>query len=525
MTKKSQEVAVIDFEKFSVAQLPELQGKKEEIKGIIEANPVVDIIDNSTYELAKKSRTAVKSLCTGLEGEQKTVKKRIKEFVLDAVDKEYDTLVLGARSALKERQEPITAWEDKKEQERLEKVRLEELRIDNIKSSIRKFREEWDDVIFMLTFDKIEDIRADYSVDVLEFDRSKLAEFEVLFDDAVVYLDNLFANKIKTLTEQEEIRLEQIRLAEERKKQEEEAKKIAEAQRVEREKFEAEQKAIAEKQRIAQEKFQKEKAEFEAKQLEAKYQERKKFLVDEDYWRIYLLAECGEREEVAKAKLLNFSDLDFEDFKLAVLKAKEPKEEVKLQYVDPKDTLPLGTTDKIDEIANNDAFVYTEQIAQAIEDKMTEDRNAPIPTEVRGVFTDEIAQEQSERVYKSEPIASSIQNVEGNRIVQADYHEEDVHEVATAKKIDSVENWTEQGRLIEKDGVLFDTHLNEVFNPNNLGLVVKETISASGSPLFDVKEVTWEEIHDTFVENTEIDDSINFFYWLKENYNVPTKKQ
>ena len=28
-----------------------------------------------------------------------------------------------------------------------------------------------------------------------------------------------------------------------------------------------------------------------------------------------------------------------------------------IEYIDPKDTLPLGTTDKIDEIANNDAFI------------------------------------------------------------------------------------------------------------------------------------------------------------------------
>jgi hypothetical protein len=39
---------------------PELQGKKEEIKSVIESNPVVVVIDNETYESAKKSRTAVK---------------------------------------------------------------------------------------------------------------------------------------------------------------------------------------------------------------------------------------------------------------------------------------------------------------------------------------------------------------------------------------------------------------------------------------------------------------------------------
>ena len=84
---QKQELAVIDFTQFSVAQLPELKGKKEEIASIIEANPIVEIVDNATYESAKKSRTAVKTLRTGLEKEQKDVKKKIKEHVLDVVDK------------------------------------------------------------------------------------------------------------------------------------------------------------------------------------------------------------------------------------------------------------------------------------------------------------------------------------------------------------------------------------------------------------------------------------------------------
>jgi hypothetical protein len=41
--------------KISLAQLPELQGKREEIKSVIESNPVVVVIDNETYESAKKT--------------------------------------------------------------------------------------------------------------------------------------------------------------------------------------------------------------------------------------------------------------------------------------------------------------------------------------------------------------------------------------------------------------------------------------------------------------------------------------
>jgi hypothetical protein len=109
--QEKQELAVIDFEKFSIAQLPELQGKKEEIASVIKANPIVEIVDNSTYELAKKSRTAVKTLRTGLEKEQKDVKKKIKEFVLDVVDGEYSNLVTDVKSAEKQRQDPIDVWE------------------------------------------------------------------------------------------------------------------------------------------------------------------------------------------------------------------------------------------------------------------------------------------------------------------------------------------------------------------------------------------------------------------------------
>lgn len=368
----TKEVAVIDFEKFSVAQLPELQGKKEEIKGIIEANPVVDIIDNSTYELAKKSRTAVKTLRTSLEKEQKDVKKKIKEHVLDVVDAEYDIIVLGVRNQEIIRQEPITAWENKKEEERIEKARWEEERINRIKSTISLFKQGWETKISELKFEGIDSFIEELDVIDLEFNRASLQEFEVLFDDAISLLKNTLDMKIHTLHEQEQIRIDNLLIQEKNA----ENSRIQEWQRTwnanidtlnfddvkdvksvlvksklanlkhyytdyeeiytsteKRLNSQIELISKAETQRIAQEKFQKEKAEFEAKQLEAKYQERKKFLVDEDYWRIYLLAECAEEEDVAKSKLLAFSDSEFEDFKLAIFKAKEPKKDVKTDEI------------------------------------------------------------------------------------------------------------------------------------------------------------------------------------------------
>jgi len=482
------EVAIIEFEKFSVAQLPELQGKKEEIKSIIEANPIVEIIDNASYELAKKSRTAVRSLRTGLEAEQKTVKKKIKEYVLDVVDSEYDTLVLGVKSAEKERQDPIDTWEIKKEEERKEKIRLEELRVKNIKDAIQTFSDEWEETFSLLTLERISDCEELFGKTVGEFDREKLAEFEVLFDDAVSTLNKLFDAKCTTLKEQEQIRLDNIILEEKHSEMAKisqfeknwsanidtlkfedispdlrdslEKDKLADLKHYQQE-FDDKHTSIEnrlnaqiefvskqEAQRLVEEKLKKEKEEFEAKQAEAKFQERKKFLVDEEYWRIYLLAECGEEEDVAKGKLLNFTDLEFEDFKSAVLKAKEP--------VNPFENVE----------------------------------------------------------FEEEPIQSEPIVVENQYNVQASYDEDDVHEVAAAKN-------NEIGKIISDDYKTF-SDMSELVDEKKHDSLYPITPEEA----FKTKEITWESIYKEWDKHNhpQKNESSVWLIWLSTHYNVPIRK-
>jgi len=501
MTKETKtELAVIDFTKFSVAQLPELKGKKEEIASIIKANPIVEIVDNATYESAKKSRTAVKTLRTGLEKEQKDVKKKIKEHVLDVVDKEYDTLVLGVKSAEQSRQEPIDVWEEKKEQERQEKARLEEQRIDGIKKRIGAFRQNWEDLISQLLYDGIHDCENNFKNMVDDFDRVSLQEFEVLFDDAISYLTNLLNSRISTLTEQEQIRIGNLVIEEKNSENRKiqswqntwntnisslvfdditDVKKSfrqskleflkhyateydeiynstekrlhsqiefvskAEEQRIAKEKFDKEQAEIAENNRIVQEKFLKEKQEFEAKQLEAKFQERKKFLVDEDYWRIYFIGECNEEESVAKDKLLAYSEEEFENFKLSVLKAKEPKE-----------------------------VSYVGMSKEAI----------------KGILSEQDALEKFEIEFQEEPISRGAY---------------------VGPKLNSDQELMETSSEISDSKVVFEDVSQKSVEP------IAE---------FDLpKEVTWNEIYNEW--NLVSDKFPDAFEFLKQFYNVPTKKQ
>jgi len=412
---KKQELAVIDFTQFSVAQLPELKGKKEEIASVIEANPIVEIVDNATYESAKKSRTAVRTLRTSLESEQKTVKKKIKECVLDVVDKEYDTLVLGVKSAEQSRQEPIDVWEEKKEQEK-EKAIAEQERIDGIKTKISDYVASWKEAFGFMVFGSIKEVSDNFSESNTNFDKTSLQEFDVLFDREVSTLTELLENKISTLEEQEQIRVDNLLIQEKNTEQ----SLIQEWQRTwnanidtlsvsditdvksvlvkskladlkhyvsgYEEIFASTEKRLnsqiefvskAEEQRIAQEKLDQEKKDFEEKQADAKFKERKNILFDEGYWEIFFKAEANENDEIAKSKLVAYSEDEFDKFVDAVKKARTPVEAIEVVGEEEVVELPAleVATEKIDQIAQE-----TEETYKALQ-------GSPTPTELQGVFT------------------------------------------------------------------------------------------------------------------------------------------
>lgn len=214
---KKSEIQLFNIEKFSIAQLPELQGKKEEISSVIEANPIVVIIDSETYEQAKKSRTAVRTLRTGIEKEQKDVKKKFKEIIIDAVDKEYDSLVSNIKIEETLRQDSVTEYEEKKEAERKEKAEKEQRRVDAIKATIDNFTSEWKTAFNLMVFDTIESVGADFLESYTSFDLTVLEEFESLFPSVVEDLTQCLSEKTVSLTEIENARLEKERLQKEAK--------------------------------------------------------------------------------------------------------------------------------------------------------------------------------------------------------------------------------------------------------------------------------------------------------------------
>lgn len=253
--KEKKELAIFDVKKFSIAQLPELQGKKEEIASIIAENPIVEIIDNETYEQAKKSRTAVRSLRTATENEQKDVKRNVKTLILDAIDTEYTLIVSDIKSEENKRQDIVTAWEAKKEAEKAEKVRLEQLRIDNINNLMNDYVTEWKTAFNLMVFDTVEQVGASFLESYTNYDLTVFEEFESLFPAKIEELTEYLKTKTISIYEAENARVEKIRLAKEAERLAQEKADLAEKQRLA---DEAEAKAKAER-----EQFEKEKREFE----------------------------------------------------------------------------------------------------------------------------------------------------------------------------------------------------------------------------------------------------------------------
>lgn len=278
MTKKKEtEVAVIDLDLIEVNKLPELVNFKERGQKLVKECKFVEISDNSTYETAKKNRTALRTFRTDVEKSDKAIKSKLNNFK-NRVGEVSASLIAITEPAEKTQQEEVDRYEQIKEKERLEKLRLEQERVDNIKKKIGEFRQNWENLISVLKFEGIENCKQNFENSISDYDRESLQEYGVLFDDSIAYLHNLLESRIKTLTEQEEIRITQIELAKEKERQRIEAERIAEEQRKEREKLEAEQKAEAEKIRLAKEEFEKEKKEFEAEQWKQVVLNRKNHL-------------------------------------------------------------------------------------------------------------------------------------------------------------------------------------------------------------------------------------------------------
>lgn len=249
---------IFEIEKLEATQLPELQGLKEKQLQIVKENPFVEIVDNTTYEVAKKSRTTLVTARTDIEKQDKLIASKIKKFreMVAGVSAE---LIAITKPHEEKQQDEVKRYEAEKEKERLEKQRIEEERKTNIKNSIDAIYSAEMKKIDSLTFEMIDTLKVDWEQHLFKTDVTQFDEFELDFNEKLALLKNQLLAKENSLREKEAQRLENERLKAEREKLDADRKAEEERLKADREKFEKEQreaqaKIDAENQKIADEK-------------------------------------------------------------------------------------------------------------------------------------------------------------------------------------------------------------------------------------------------------------------------------
>ena len=238
---------VLNLDDLNVNQITELSQFEQSQKELVASNPYVEIVDNTTYEQAKKNRTALVKGRTSLENQEKVIASKLSNFRKQVGAKTKELIEITLPHEEKQQTE-VKRFEQIKENERLERERIENERIESIKKRISDFENESYSTINSWN-NEVLAIGEEYKEMLLKlvsgFD---FEEFDILFEQAKHRVMEHAQNKIDSLVEKENQRIENERLA--REKAEADAKLQAIELQQEKELIEREEKERIEKEKV-----------------------------------------------------------------------------------------------------------------------------------------------------------------------------------------------------------------------------------------------------------------------------------
>jgi hypothetical protein len=213
----------LQLEDLRVSNLPELQGWKEKQQKLVEENPYVEIMDNKSYEVACKSRTALLKGRTELEKQDKLIASKLTSFRKE-VKSETDYLIAITLPYEEKQQSEVKRYEEIKAAEKAEKDRLEQERVDGIKKRIDDFETDSYKIIQETSIDCVNIHRA--MLDALVNAEFDYEEFDILFEQAKARIQTSWDLKCADIQEKEAQRVENERL----QKEAEQVRRVSELQ-------------------------------------------------------------------------------------------------------------------------------------------------------------------------------------------------------------------------------------------------------------------------------------------------------
>lgn len=322
----STEIKKLDISSIDISnvEFTGFEDLRKEIVQVIEDNPFIEIIDNKTYDEAKKRRTALKTARVKPQNDDKLIASKI-QVIRKSIKGKNDELADLVIPYEEKQQDEVARWETIKENERLEKERLEQIRVDTIKKAIEEIETECYTSINKMIFASI-DISTKEIHSLLNSDQD-FEEFDYNFTLAKTRVETALTEKITSLENGENERLEKIKLQEERDAAEKKARELqaqidAQNAQIEKERLERENLILnQEKERLLQEK-EKEDTVFEVRKNRL---EEIGFYYKENIFYHNLI-----QEPYTKIRIYILDVIDFENFltdsKNAIQEAKEEYE-------------------------------------------------------------------------------------------------------------------------------------------------------------------------------------------------------
>ena len=213
----------LQLEDLKVSNLPELQGWKEKQQKLVEENPYVEIVDNKSYEVACKSRTALLKGRTELEKQDKLIASKLTSFRKE-VKQETDNLIAITLPYEEKQQSEVKRFEEIKAADKAEEKRIEQLRVDTIKSKINNFETASYGVIQDTTIENVDLHKS--MLDAFANADFDYEEFDILFEQAKARIQTSWDLKCADIQEKEAQRVENERL----QKEAEQARIVSELQ-------------------------------------------------------------------------------------------------------------------------------------------------------------------------------------------------------------------------------------------------------------------------------------------------------
>lgn len=188
---------------------------KKKIQDVKKANPIIEITDNASYEVAKKSRTAVKSVRVEIDNQDKAIGSAFAKVRKETI-KINESLVEEIKPFELEHEANVKAWEDRKEKERQEKERIDNERIEKIKTKVSEIETGCYELIQKMQFSDVSDTHKKVC-EILnqEFDYE---EYDILHSQTQNRVLAAFDDKQADLKQKEAQRAENERLERQNKR-------------------------------------------------------------------------------------------------------------------------------------------------------------------------------------------------------------------------------------------------------------------------------------------------------------------